>query len=179
MALLDQARVTVLLADYIAVDAAGKLTAVGAAFTLTGLQPDGHTPPMHLAVLVDVPGTLVGQDFSMSVSLNDADSGAPVLVAGPTGDAEPLRIAQVMRAQAPNLPGLQVPASVPGRVQVVLGFPAGLPLQVGHSYRWSVELDGSSRPEWSVTFHVPAPAPGPVFGGPSGPTSIPNFPPHQ
>jgi len=178
VALLDEARVTVLLADYVAVDAGGKLTAVGAAFTLTGLQPDGHTPPMHVAVLVDVPGPLVGQDFSMSVSLRDDESGAPVLVPGPSGEPEPLRIAQVMRAQPPNVPGLQLPPSLPGRVQVVLGFPAGLPLEVGHSYRWSVELDGASRPEWSAPFHVPAPAPGPVFGGPSGPASIPNFPPH-
>ncbi len=176
MALLDDARVTLLLADYVAVDASGKLTAVGAAFTLTGLGPDGHTPPMHVAVLVDVPAHLVGQDFAMSVELRDDGSGAPVLVAGQDGEPEPLRVAQVMRAQPPAVPGLQVPASAPGRVQVVLGFPGGLPLEIGHSYRWSVELDGATRPEWSVVFHVPSPAPGPVFGGPSGPTSIPNFP---
>jgi hypothetical protein len=176
VALLDQARVTVLLADYITVDGNGKLTAVGAAFTLIGLQPDGHTPPMHVAVIVDVPGTLVGHDFAMSVSLRDDTAGTAVLVPGADGTPEPLQVAQVMRAQAPNVPGLQVPSSVPGRVQVVLGFPNGLPLQVGHSYRWSVELDGASKPEWSTTFHVPASAPGPVFGGPAGPTSIPNFP---
>lgn len=176
MALIDEAHVTVLIADYIAVDAAGKLTAVGAAFTLSGLQPDGHTPPQHVAVLVDVPGRLVGHDFAFGLSLRDADSGQAVLVHGPSGEPEPLQIAQVMRAQAVNAPGLQVPASLPGRVQVVLGFPAGLPLEVGHTYRWSVELDGTTRPEWSTVFHVPAPATGPVFGGPVGPTSIPNFP---
>jgi hypothetical protein len=172
--LLDSARVTVLLADYVAVDAAGKLTAVGAAFTLTGLQPDGHTPPMHVAVLVDVPGEHVGQDFSLGVSLRDDVTGRPVLVPGQDGE-EPLQVAQVMRAQAPAVPGMVIPASVPGRVQVVLGFPQGLPLTQGHSYRWSVELDGQTRPEWSALFHVPSPAPGPVFGGPLGPASIPNL----
>jgi hypothetical protein len=173
--LVDSARVIVLLADFIAVDSAGKLTAVGAAFSLTGLQPDGHTPPMHVACLVDVPGEHVGKDFSLGLSLRDDDSGQPVLVPGQSGELEPLQVAQVMRAQPPAVPGMAVPAHVPGRVQVVLGFPQGLPLQVGHTYRWSVEVDGRSKPEWSAVFHVPAPAPGPVFGGPLGPASLPNL----
>lgn len=175
MPLLDSAHVTVLVADYISVDAAGKLTAVGAAFTLSALQPDGHTPPVHAAVLVDVPGSQVGQDFALSVSLVDEDSGQAVLVPGPTGDREPMRVAQVVQAQSPSVPGMLVPSSVPGRVQLVLGFPQGLPLEAGHSYRWSVEIDGQTRPEWSAWFHVPAPAPGPVFGGPTGPTSVPRL----
>lgn len=175
MDLFDSARVTVLLADYVAVDAAGKLTAVGAAFSLIGLQPDGHTPPLHVAVLVDVPAELVGQDFSLGVSLRDEVTGQPVLVPGQSGSPEPLQVAQVMRAQPPAVPGMVVPAHVPGRVQVVLGFPQGLPLELGRSYRWAVEVDGRTRPEWSASFHVPAPAPGPVFGGPVGPTSLPSF----
>lgn len=175
MSLHDQARVTVLLADYVAVDSSGKLTAVGAAFTLTGLQPDGHTPPVHVAVLVDVPGSHVGHDFALGVSLVDDASGQPVLVPGPNGESEALRVAQVVQAQAPSIPGMVVPANVPGRVQLVLGFPQGLPLEIGHSYRWSVELDGQTRPEWSAWFHVPAQAPGPVFGGPVGPASIPRL----
>lgn len=173
---LDDAQVTVLLADYVAVDAAGKLTAVGAGFSLTPLQPDGHTPPMHIAVLVDVPPKHVGQDFSLSLSLRDAESGDPVLVPGPSGEHEPLQIAQVMRAQPPNAPGMHLPSTLPGRVQIVLGFIQGLPLQAGRTYRFAVELDGRSRPEWSASFHVPGAPPGPVFGGPVGPASIPNFP---
>jgi len=176
VALLDDARVTVLLADYIAVDAAGKLTAVGAAFTLTGLQPDGHTPPQHVAVLVDVPAGNLSQDFSLDLSLRDEESGQAVIVPGPSGEMEPLRVAQVMRAQPPQAPGLHLPSDLPGRVQIVIGFPQGLPLTQGRGYRWVVELDGQSRPEWSSGFYVPAPPPGPVFGGPVGPTSIPNFP---
>jgi hypothetical protein len=176
VALLDDARVTVLLADYIAVDANGKLTAVGAAFTLTGLQPDGHTPPQHVAVLVDVPASHLGQDFSLDLSLRVGETGDPVLVPGPSGEVEPLRVAQVMRAQAPQAPGLHLPSDLPGRVQVVIGFPQGLPLAQGAGYRWVVELDGQTRPEWSTGFYVPGPPAGPVFGGPVGPTSIPNFP---
>ena len=175
MDLYDAARVVVLLADYIAVDSNGKLTAVGAGFTLTGLQQDGHTAPMHVAVIVDVPGELIGQDFSLGIGLRDDADGQPVLVPGQSGSLEPLQVAQVMRAQPPAVPGMQVPPHVPGRVQVVLGFPQGLPLEQGHTYRWSVELDGRTRPEWSTAFHVPSPAPGPVFGGPLGPASIPNL----
>ncbi|HUR51587.1 MAG TPA: hypothetical protein VMZ11_05645 [Mycobacteriales bacterium] len=175
MPLLDSARVTVLLADYIAADAGGKLTAVGAAFTLTGLGPDGHTPPQHVAVVVDVPPQHLGQDFALGISLVEEGSDAPVLVPGGTGEPEALRVAQVVQAQAPSVPGMMVPSTVPGRVQLVLGFPQGLPLQAGSTYRWTVELDGQSRPEWTAWFHVPAAAPGPVFGGPAGPSSIPQF----
>ena len=173
---LDDALVTVLLADYVATDAAGKLTAVGAGFSLSPLQQDGHTPPLHVAVLVDVPSAHLGQDFALSLSLRDADSGDPVLVPGPSGSPEPLQIAQVMGAQAPSAPGMHLPSNLPGRVQIVLGFLQGLPLQAGRTYRFAVELDGSSRPEWSASFHVPDVPPGPVFGGPVGPSSIPNFP---
>ena len=177
MSLHDDARVTVLLADYVTVDASGKLTAVGAAFTIAPLQENGSTTPMHVAVLVDVPGELAGHEFSLGMSLVDDDSGQPVVVPGPSGQLEPLRIAQLMRAQTPTVPGMAVPSSVPCRVQMVLGFPQGLPLEAGRTYRWAVELDGSPRPEWSTVFHVPAPAPGPVFGGPIGPAGIPSFPP--
>src|SRR5207245_2549908 len=118
----DDARVTVLLADYISVDAAGKVTAVGAGFSITPLQPGGQTAPMHVAVMVDVPSSHVGQDFSLSLSLRDVDTGTPVLVPGPSGELEPLQIAQVMRAQAPTAPGMHLPSTLPGRVQVVLGF---------------------------------------------------------
>jgi hypothetical protein len=177
VSLHDAARVTVLLADYVAVDASGKLTAVGAAFTIAPLQENGSTTPMHVAVLVDVPGDAAGQEFSLGMSLVDDESGQPVVVPGPSGQLEPLRIAQLMRAQTPTVPGMAVPARVPCRVQMVLGFPQGLPLDAGRTYRWAVEIDGSARPEWSTVFHVPAPAPGPVFGGPIGPAGIPSFPP--
>jgi hypothetical protein len=171
----DSARVTVLIADYVAVDGSGKLTAVGAGFMLTGLQPDGQTPPVHIAVLVEVPNNQVGQDFALGIGLFDDTNGQAVLVPGPNGEPEALRLAQVVQAQVPALQGMLVPQSVPGRVQLVLAFPQGLPLEVGHSYRWAVEIDGQSKPEWSAWFHVPAPAPGPVFGGPVGPTSIPRL----
>jgi hypothetical protein len=170
---LDEARVTVLLADYIAADGSGKLTAVGAGFTLAGLQPDGTTAPMHVAVLVDVPASHVGQDFALGIGLVDEATGESVVVPGQDGRPEAMRVAQVVQAQAPSVPGMVVPAGAPGRVQLVLGFPQGLPLPSGRSYRWAVELDGRTRPEWSTSFHVPSPTPGPVFGGPTGPTSIP------
>ena len=175
MSLHDDARVTVLLADYLAVDAGGKLTAVGAAFTLTGLQPDGQTAPQHVAVLVDVPGSQVGQDFALGIVLRDDASGQPVLLPGPDGQSQPLQIAQVVRAAPHSVPGLRVPSSVSGRVQLVLGFPQGLPLPAGRTYRWVVELDGLSKPEWSAWFHVPEAERGPVFGGPVSPTSLPQF----
>lgn len=175
MSLLDSAKVTVLLADYVAADSNGKLTAVGAAFTLTGLGPDGNTPPQHVAVLVDVPASHLGQDFALGLSLLEEGSDSPVQIPGPSGQMDALRVAQVVQAQAPSVPGMIVSPNLPSRVQLVLGFPAGLPLQTGKTYRWTVEIDGQTRDEWSAWFHVPTTAPGPVFGGPSGPSSIPRI----
>jgi hypothetical protein len=175
VSLRDAARVTVLIADYVAVDAAGKLTTVGAGFTLSGVQPDGTTAPQHVAVLVDVPGPQVGEDFALGVALRDDESGEVVLMPRPDGQAQPLQVAQVVRAQPYSAPGLHVPSGVPGRVQLVLGFPTGLPLEAGRTYRWVVELDGATKPEWSAWFHVPGAAPGPVFGGPVSPTTIPRL----
>ena len=54
-------------------------------------------------------------------------------------------------------------------MQWVLAFPAGLPLPAGVTYRWKVEVEAQTRPEWAAVFHVLAPASGPIFGGPSAP----------
>ncbi len=79
-------------------------------------------------------------------------------------------MAQVVTPALPGVPaGARLTDSMYSRSQILFGFPNGLRLQAGVSYRWRVEIDGQHRPEWEAVFEVLAPAPSPVFGGPTTP----------
>ncbi len=92
MTAFDEARVCVFVADYAAVDAGGKINAIGAAFTQTGLQPpDGLTSPMHVVALVETPRRLVGQSFSLAVELRRDDPDQVVSITGSGGGSEAVR----------------------------------------------------------------------------------------
>jgi hypothetical protein len=184
--LFDHARVVVLLADYIGIDAGGKVNAIGAGFTLTQLQPTGLSPSegaagvtgaMHLIALIDVPSKYAGHEFAVSLELRDDSADTAVKLPSPTGVPEPLRIQQMVKAERPSLPGAYLPSDVPCRVQLSLGFPNGLPLTQGGFYSWRLQIDGRDRKDWRAAFHVLGPPPPPVFGGPSGPANIPDLAP--
>lgn len=177
MGIFDEAHVTMFVADYVAIDASGKLTAVGMGFNISGLQPNGMIAPQHLAVLVRVPSKYVGQEFSLELSLRDEDANTAVLVPGPSGQQEPLTVAQVVPVQPPHVPGLFLPPSLDATSQHVLAFPGGLPLAAGKAYAWHAKIEGQSRQHWRARFHVPGPPPSPVFGGGTGPSDIPNITP--
>lgn len=166
----DDARVLIFTADYASVDASSKLSAIGAAFNLTQVNPQGGvTPQFHVVVIIDVPPRHNGTTFPASVELRRLDSNTVVTVPGPTGP-QAMRFQQMMTCEPPPLPpGVQRPDELGSRHQMVLGFPTGLQLQPGVSYRWRVEIEGQSRPQWSAVFHVLAPTPGPIFGGPAAP----------
>lgn len=176
MGIFQDARVVVLLADYVAVDSAGKLTAVGAGFTMIGLEPTGLTAPMHIAVMIDVPSKYDGQEFALSLQLHDDVNDGAVQVAGAaSGLPEALRVQQVIAVTRPQANGaFYLPPSMFARVQISMGFPNGLPLAAGGFYSWRAEVDGQHHPSWGASFHVLGPPPPPVFGGPVGPASIPS-----
>ncbi len=176
MSVSESAHVVVLLADYINVDAAGKVNALGAGFLISPLQPSGLTAPQHLAVLVDVPSRHAGQEFALSVELRDDTLDTAVQVPGPTGKMEALRVQQLVRGDRPSIPGLYLPDTMPVRVQLTLGFVQGLPLAPGKFYSWRAEVDGQHRQAWRARFHVPGPPPPPVFGGVTGPADVPTIP---
>lgn len=177
MSIFEEARAFIFIADHVATDSVGKLTALGLGFQITMLQQSGLTASQFVAVIIDVPSKFAGQEFSMSIELRDDDADAAVKLQGPTGQPEALRIQQLAKVQAPNVQGLYLPASVPARVNAVLAFPNGLPLAAGKSYTWRLEIDGNHRKGWSAQFHVAGPPPAPVFGGPVGPANIPSVPP--
>ncbi len=178
MGLSNDARVVVLLADYIGLDAVGgKINAIGAGFMIAGVQPTGQTSPQFIAVMVELPSKYAGQEFAFSLELRDDDSGTIVQVPGlVSGQMDTMRIQQVAKAERPQVAGVYLPESMFLRLQVALSFPTGLPLPVGRFYSWRAQVDGHHRPEWQARFYVPAPPPPPVFGGPAGPADIPNLP---
>lgn len=178
MALRDDARVTVVIADYIGVDASGKINVVGGGWTTVGAQTSGFSAAQYLAVLVDVASGHVGDEFTLTVALHDAESGEIIALPGPTGTAEALRIQQLFRVDPPaSQPGVYVPSSMFSRVQFLVGFPNGLPLAAGRRYSWRVEIDGEGRSDWGADFLIAGPPPSPVVGGPANPADIPGISP--
>jgi hypothetical protein len=175
--IFEDAHVTAFVADYLAADASNRITAVGLGFTITGVQPTGFSAPQYLGVIIRVPSKYTGQQFSLSVHLRDEDADTAVTVPGASGQSETLQVAQVVTVAAAVVPGLYLPPSVACTMQMVMGFPTGLPLTVGKNYAWHVQIDGQSRRHWIAGFHVPGAPPAPVFGGPVGPTDIPNISP--
>lgn len=172
----DDAIVSVFLADYIGVDASGKLNILGQGFQITGLQPSGTTAPQFVATTIDFPARYAGSSASISLELIDVTDQSVVKVPSPAGGApEALRAAQLVQLQRSNVavPGFVVP-EIPCRAQIVMGFPNGLPLIPGKQYEWRVSVDGKRRKGWVARFSVLAPAPPPVVGGPAGAADIPS-----
>lgn len=161
----NDAQVAVLIADYAAIDAAGKVNAIGVGFQFAGLNVEtGTTSPQTVIVLIDVPPKHYSEEFAVSLSLVD-QVGDVVNVPGPTGEATPLRIAQVHTANVPQVPNAYIPKDLlPSRIQIVVNFAGGLPLAAGQLYAWQVDIDGSAEPHWRAVFFVPGPPPRPVIG---------------
>ena len=179
MGIFDDARAIIFVADHLAIDAGGKITALGLGFGIAGVQPNGLIAPQHVGVMIDVPSKYAGQDFALTIELRDESTGHTVEVPGPSGKIEALRVQQLLKVQPVNVPGLYLPESVPARVQTSLAFPMGLPLQPGKSYKWWLEIDAQHRAGWEAAFHVAGPPPPPVFGGPAGPAHVPGLNPQQ
>jgi hypothetical protein len=179
MAAPDGTRAFLLLADYIGVDSAGKINALGAGFTITGLQATGMTGPVFIAAVIDWPASSVGSQFPVSIELQDDTTGQSAVVPGPSGGFEALRIQQFVSVERQSqLQGAApLPEDLPCRSQVVVGFPAGLPLTLGRAYTWRLNIDGTRLRNWAAGFYVPTPPPLPTFGGPVGSAQIPGIEP--
>lgn len=162
MSVGEEARACLILADFANADAAQKLNLLGGGWQVTGLMPSGMTGPQALVAMIEVPPKFAGTEFPISLTLLD-ESGSTVKVPTPTGGQEALRVAQIAKAEVPNVPGVLLHGKVWSRVQVILNFPNGLPVQSAQAYTWSLEIDGHHNPQWRANFYVAAP-PQPVVG---------------
>lgn len=171
-AISDDASVTLILGDYIAADASGKLNVIGGAFSMMLRQPTGNVGPFSIGVIVTVPEKHVPNDYALTIQLFDVTRGKLVQVVGPSGSPEAIRAQQMVTVQAAQLPpGIARPEALAHQHITAMSFPMGLPIEPG-TYEWRVEIDAQARPHWRTPFYVLGAAPGPVFGGPANSPTI-------
>lgn len=149
---------TVLIADFVNVDAAGKVNIIGGGIQFLGSDPNtGLTAPFAVYVNITVTIPLFEETSAVvEVLLVDAD-GQPVTLAGPDG-GNTMAFKQDVDFRHTERPELQQPPmGFPGTSNIVLNFPGGLPLPPSATYEWVVLLDGSRLT--ASTFFVPGAAP--------------------
>ena len=168
----EAATVRLLIADYAAVDAVGKLNLIGGGLAVIGTQGDaigasaGNTAPFGVVISIAVGPELYNTECSFEVILEDA-YGKPVPLPNLEGKGvQAVRFAQNVVLEEPALPqGSRVPRrSLPARTHWVIMFAAGLPLAPDALYRWRVKIDHESYDSWTESFYVPG-APGRVVVG--------------
>jgi hypothetical protein len=174
MTVFQDADVAILMADYVATDAAGKLNAIGVGFNMMLPQPGGVTPPFGLAVTCNVPVRHVGTQYTLGVELHDATRGRIVQVpSDPMGGTQAVRAQQLVAVDTPVIPpGFARPEGLWVQHIMSLMFPAGLPLEAG-TYEWRVQIDSQYMTRRRRTFHVMGPDPGVIVGGPANAPNIP------
>lgn len=176
MSAFDDAIVNVMIADFINIDQAGKFNGIGMGFQFTAITAAGTSPSQFVAAIVDLPQKYANQRVDLSLELFDLTDGGVFQVPNPHGRPEALRAQQLFTVPAPhiNVPGFQAPSDLTCRLQMVLGFPNGLPLSPGKTYEWRASVDHQRRKGWVARFLVLEPTPPPVLGGPAAPSDIPN-----
>lgn len=177
--IFDDARVTILFADYINPDPSGKFNAIGLGANILTLQPNLQqhlSSPVGIAVIIEVPRKHTGSQFAWALELRDLTTDSAVKVpTAPSGALDALRIQQLSRVDPVMVPGIVLPDDANCRVQFVAAFQNGIPLEPGHAYEWQMSIDGHRRKSWAYRFVVLGPPPSPILGGPIGPSSIPNI----
>ncbi|OAN37435.1 hypothetical protein [Microbacterium sp. H83] len=155
-------RASITLADYVNIDGGGKANLIGAGIALLGFDPQqGVTTPfaLYVRLISAMPTT---DQPAVEILLVDA-SGQPVMLPGPMGEGQAMRISQNVEFPPPAAPGVTIPSgALPSVAQFAINFANGLPLAPGHSYSWRVQLDHDVI--GSESMFIPLPAPGPVLG---------------
>lgn len=160
--LSERVRGFVLLADFVNNDAAGKVNVVGGGLSLIGFDPaTGQSAPF--AVLAHLTCAIPGTETAAVELLLADSSGNVVMLPTPTGESQAMRVAQNVQFQPPVAPGVVLPAGALGATaQIIMHFLAGLPLRLGESYTWRLQVD--HEPVASTSFFIPGPPQGPVIG---------------
>lgn len=159
----QRAKKSLILADFANMDAGGKLNIVGGGVAMLGFEPNqGVTTRITLVAVVEVPGDLLPVECSFEVMLTR--DGELVELPGPAGP-QALRIGQVQTVEKPQLPGpVALRDHVGARHIIVLDFSNGLPLAIGGTYEWVLQIDGDEDNRESYPFVVAPGAQFPVLG---------------
>lgn len=153
------AHVTFVVADYMAVGPQSKLTFVGAGISFVSVDPmSGQSAPLSICATATFHPKFVGESPQVVLTLETEDGavlelparadqleGQPVRVE--VGSATPL--AQTV------IDGFEIPAdAIRPKVNVLMQFQNGLPLQPGHRYVWRITIDGETRDDWTESIYV-------------------------
>jgi hypothetical protein len=179
MSIESDAQVQFILADYASIDASGKLNIIGGGIIFIGSGGPGQpSARFTTVVIVRVPAEYANQTYAFSLELKNLTTGGPVMIPAGAGQLQPVRAQQAITVPPVQVPaGKVVPEDALQGHTTVLEFDNGLLLTAGHSFEWQVQINGHADPGWTHRFHVLGDAPGPVFGGPNGPTTIPGVRP--
>jgi hypothetical protein len=153
---------SIVLADFVNVDAGGKANIIGAGLRVLPVDPNTNvTPPFGLLVLLSSPISSGDEGPAFEIVLCTAD-GQLVEMAGPAG-SQAVRFSQNIDFSEPGALGVVLPrGTLPSTVQIAVNFGGGLPLQVGNSYQFRAQVDQDIVATYS--FYVPRPKPGAVIG---------------
>lgn len=158
------ARLTLVVADFAASDATGKINVVGGNVGYLGFDPmQGVTTRFTVWAHIALPHRLLPADLSIELALLD-DTGAVFEIPGPMG-AQAVRMAQpvtIDKSPAQVIPALR--EHIGSSHQMVVDFGSGLPLQPNGAYVWRLQIDGDDQHELRYPFGVGGPMPGPVIG---------------
>lgn len=152
-------KVTVLLADVGTNDPLGKLNLLGVGWNQTQVQPNGLTPDMALAVIIEVPWDQANREIHVLAELINED-GQPVELPVSPDKQEPLRIEHRPVATPP----VGAPNGSPAQLGILVNLHGGLPLQPGAWYAWRVSVNGEQGDDWQAKFFVRRQASAPTFG---------------
>lgn len=148
------------MADYASVDHLGKLDTVGANVNIVGSPADSPlTSSFYVVVLVSVPEGGHDQRCDFELCLTD-ESGAVVVAPG-EAEQPVVQLRQAVTFSSPTIPENfsfaaedRLSELLGARLQLVAGFPIGLPLAGGQGYKWRITIDGVARDEWGYKFIV-------------------------
>lgn len=152
------------MADYAAIDAAGKVNVIGGGISFVGFDSiQGISTPFALFVQVVTPLKSIHEtDAVLEIELTDLN-GNPINIPSPTGEPNPLRITQIIEFKMNQPAGTEKPVpAFPSTAAVAMNFANGLPLTAGEHYTWSIKIDHEIKGK--AFFMVPRPTALPVLG---------------
>lgn len=153
----DVVRVRILMADYAAVDAAGKLSVIGGGISVVLKNPNaGQTAPVTLVVSLAVPPDRYGDECAIEITLEDASGEIVTMPGAVPGAPQPLQINNSTKFSEPmtQRPEVAPKGYLWAVAQLVAQFPVGLPLASGAGYQWRVKIDNQTNDEWTERFIV-------------------------
>jgi hypothetical protein len=159
----------------------GTVNLLNAGWVQTQLQlnpsvPGGQvTPPQTVAIFYEVEHAYCNRPIELVARLLTED-GHAVLMPGPAGVDEEIRVGTIVTVPSPAMAPLGAPGTATALIEI---FP-GLMVPPG-SYRWDVTLAGEHHDEWFASFRVlpPAQMPAFTFGSAQGPPPAAPAPPDE